>query len=220
MLETSKAFRDPEFRIECRTTDDSVDIWLHGIVGDSMSDSDSASIGKLLQSHRGKPVTLRVNSPGGLAYDGVAIYTALQEHDGPTKGIIEGEAGSAASLAIMACDTIVSHSTGVFHPHYSLCLVYGHRSEVLNTLKAMELLDSQLVEIYAARTGRTKEEIRQHLEGPHGDGTRFSAAEAQNAGYVHEIIPIKAKSAGKRAESQAVNSLRFLRQSLLTTARR
>jgi len=204
---------DPDWKIQCNVGQDSVDIWLHGIVGDEMTNTDSSSIGRILAQNRGKSLTMFVNSPGGLAYDGVAIFNAIQQHRGPTTGVIEGLAGSAASLAIMACDTIKSHENAKFHPHYSLCVAMGHKDDIKDTLLMMEKLDADLEMIYAARTGQPMEQIKQHLIGPHGDGTHFTAAEARSFGYVDEIIPLKAKphaSRSARAEMEA--RFRFLAQ--------
>lgn len=169
-------------------TADDVEIWLHGEVGDAGTLADSLSIGKVLREHRSKPVTLRVNSPGGLAYDGVAIYNALRDHNAPTVGIIEGLAGSAASVAVVGCDQVRIHRNAVFHPHYCLIAVYGHQAEIRDAIATMELLDQSLEDIYMRASGRSRKQVQKDLNGPHGDGTRFSAADAVKAGYVHEII--------------------------------
>jgi ATP-dependent Clp protease, protease subunit len=187
---------DAEFKITCSVNNDSVEVWLHGIIGDEYTQTDSASISKLLSANRGKPLSLYVNSPGGLAYDGVAIFNAIQSHTGPTTGIIEGLAGSAASLAVMACDTVKAYETSKFHPHYSLCIAMGHKADIQDTLIMMEKLDADLEQLYATRTGNAVDVIKSHLVGPHGDGTHFTATEAKAAGYVDELIP----TAGKKPQ--------------------
>jgi ATP-dependent protease ClpP protease subunit len=125
------SLRPKQMGVQCAVTDDAVEIFLHGIIGDEYTETDSLSVGRILAANRGKPVTLRVNSPGGLAYDGVAMYNAIDAHDGKTTGIIEGLAGSAASLAVVACDVVKCHSSAAFHPHYSL--VDGVRASGGNT---------------------------------------------------------------------------------------
>lgn len=182
------SFHDNSMQVLYNVTEDTVDIWLHGIVGDEYTETDSLSIGRILAANRGKPVNLRVNSPGGLAYDGVAMYNAIDAHDGPTTGIIEGMAGSAASLAVIACDTVKCHSTAVFHPHYSLIVAMGHQAEIREALAIQERLDQDLEEVYAEASGRSQKDVQVDLLGPNGDGTRFSAEAALAAGYVDEII--------------------------------
>lgn len=177
-----------QFPVQFRAQADAVDIWLHGEVGDVDNLTDSMSIGRVLADNRGKPVTLRVNSPGGLAYDGVAVFNALMAHDGPTTAIIEGLAGSAASLACIACDRVTAYSSATFHPHYSLGLAFGHAADIRNVLRQLETLDQQLVRLYSERSGRSLVQVRKDLQGPDGDGTVFSAQDAQRAGYVHEVL--------------------------------
>jgi ATP-dependent Clp protease, protease subunit len=183
------SFHDPEsMPVQYMATDDGVDIFLHGIVGDEYTQTDSLSIAQILASNKGKPVNLRVNSPGGLAYDGVAMFNAIDAHDGPTTGIIEGMAGSAASLAVLACDTVKCYSTAVFHPHYSLIVAMGHQADIREALAIQEVLDSDLEDVYAEASGRTVEQVKADLMGPNGDGTRFNADAALAAGYVDEVI--------------------------------
>lgn len=179
---------DDNLKVSYLVADDGVDIWLHGDVGDEFEQTDSGSIGRILSQNRGRPVTLRVNSRGGLAYDGVSIYNAIDAHDAPTTGIIEGMAGSAASLAVIACQTVKCYASAVFHPHYSLMFVGGHRAEIRDALIVMERLDEDLEVVYAEASGQSIEKVKEDLMGPNGDGTRFSAEAALKAGYVDEII--------------------------------
>jgi ATP-dependent Clp protease protease subunit len=48
------------------------------------------------------PLDLRLNSPGGSVFDAVAIYNALQRHEGTVTVTIDGIAASAASYIAMA----------------------------------------------------------------------------------------------------------------------
>lgn len=200
---------DSDFKITCSVQADSVDVWLHGIVGDEYTQTDSSSISRILASNRGKPLNLYVNSPGGLAYDGVAIFNAIQSHTGKTTGIIEGLAGSAASLAVMACDTVTAYSAAKFHPHYSLFIARGHKADIADTLLMMEKLDADLEQLYATRTGNSIETTKAHLIGPHGDGTHFTAAEAKAAGYVDEVIQIAGKTPQYSKPKNAVGADRL-----------
>ena len=193
--------------------DDGVEIMLHGFVGDEYTGTDSGTLAQTLSQNRGKPVTLRVNSPGGLAYDGVAIYNAIASHDGPTTGIIEGMAGSAASLAVIAADTVKSYPSGQFVPHYAIGLAYGHQSDLRDALTRLEKLDAEVEQIYAERSGQDLGTVRKQLLGPEGDGTQFSAKEAMEAGYVDEIIELKKK--GKTPKYTTTAALHQMRLRLL-----
>ena len=179
---------DPEWHIAYMQTSDALDIWLHGIVGDEYESTDSASVGKLLAQNRGKDVRLRVNSPGGYAYDGIAIFNAIVAHDGKTEGLIEGRAGSAASLAVIACQSVRCHDGAIFQPHYSIVQAVGHQAEIRDALAVQEQLDADLERMYATRSGQSLDKVKQDLMGPNGDGTIFGAEAALAAGYVDEVI--------------------------------
>ena len=203
------SFSDESMPVQYLVSDDSVDIFLHGVVGDEYTQTDSLSVAQLLASNKGKQVNLRVNSPGGLAYDGVAMYNAIDAHDGPTTGIIEGMAGSAASLAVIACDTVKCYSTAVFHPHYSLVMAMGHQADIREALAIQEVLDSDLEVVYSEASGQSIEQVKKDLLGPNGDGVRMNAEKAQAAGYVDEIIGHKKqKQAATAKDDPALLALR------------
>ena len=50
-------------------------------------------------------LTVRINSPGGSVFDGVAIYNALKRHEAATTVWIERIAASIVSMIAMAGDT-------------------------------------------------------------------------------------------------------------------
>jgi ATP-dependent protease ClpP protease subunit len=52
-------------------------------------------------------LTVRVNSPGGSVFDGVAIYNALKRHRATVTVWIDGIAASIASMIAMAGDEVV-----------------------------------------------------------------------------------------------------------------
>ena len=108
----------------------------------------------------------------------------------PNDLIKAGGMASAASLAVVGCDRVKCYEGAVFHPHYSLVLAFGHQPEIRQALAIQERLDLDLEQMYKRVSNQTLAKVRQDLEGPHGDGTTFSAQEAVNAGYVHEVVSL------------------------------
>ena len=196
------AFRPLQMRCDVSVAEESVDLWLHGIIGDDTTQTDSLSIGRILAANRGKPVTMRVNSPGGLAYDGVAMFNAIKGHDATTTAVIEGLAGSAASLAAIACDHVHCQPGSAFHPHYSLVVAIGHQAEIRDALLGQERLDTDLEQMYAEESGRSVKQVKADLIGPNGDGTRFSAEEAVAAGYADKLIVRPGKNTKEAATTR------------------
>src|SRR5690606_33657918 len=107
-------------RLACSITnldDGTVEVVFHGIVGDDLEGMDSPSIISALGKAKGRPINVRINSPGGLAFDGIAIYNALVQHDAPVTTTIESLAGSAASIVAMAGDTVRIAENARFFAH-------------------------------------------------------------------------------------------------------
>jgi membrane-bound ClpP family serine protease len=77
---------------------------IEGIVGEDIS---AASVRAFLEANDGQPVMLHLNSPGGLATEGMSIFNALKGYAGRVTVVIDALAASAASLIAMAGDEIV-----------------------------------------------------------------------------------------------------------------
>ena len=161
------------------------------------------SVVGFLDKHRGRDVNVRINSPGGLVYDGLVIYNALATHDAPVTVTIDGLAFSAASFIAMAGDTIRMHEASDIGIHRSMGLAMGNAKTARGLAEWLDVIDEHLVEIYSRRTGQPRNQIEKWLDGT-DDGTLFSAKDAVEFGFADELIPLKTKPAdsGQRAESR------------------
>jgi ATP-dependent Clp protease protease subunit len=72
------------------------------LTGEGVSDKD---VSLALKDATGE-VTVNINSPGGSAFQGLAIYSMLSNYSGKVVVNILGAAGSAASIIAMSGDTI------------------------------------------------------------------------------------------------------------------
>ena len=74
------------------------EILLYGFVGstwwDDMDHFTAHMVKQALAEFKGQDVDVRLNSGGGHAYEGVAIYNALLQHDGNVTVHIDGVAAS------------------------------------------------------------------------------------------------------------------------------
>jgi len=190
-----------DFRVFWAESDAGLEILLYGTVGDQYAESDAASIQRILSVNKNKPVTMRVNSFGGLAFDGLAIYNALADHPGPTTGIIESVAASAASLAVIGADRVLMQSNAVYHIHEGIAAGVGHIADLRETIDWLLKFNAAAVATYAAKTGKSEDVLAQALLGANGDGTKYTAAEALEFGFIDEILK-PAKTAKKPAKNR------------------
>lgn len=194
------AVKDEQFRVFYNESAKEVELFLTGVIGDEYTESDAGSVAKILSRNKGKAVTVRVNSPGGLAFDGLAIHNAIASHDGPTTGIIEGLAASAASLAVIGCDTVKMYANATYHIHEGLSFAFGHIADLQDSIEWLESFNAAAIETYVAKTGKSEKEIAAALLGAKGDGTKYNATDAKSMGFVDEIIPIGGKQKTARNE--------------------
>jgi ATP-dependent Clp protease protease subunit len=132
----------------------------------------------------GVPIDLRLNSPGGSVFDAVAIYNALQRHEGAITVWIDGIAASAASYVAMAGDEIVMPENAFLMIHDPSGLVMGTAADMREMAGTLDKIAGGMVRGYAARSGRTDEEIAALMAAE----TWFDARDALEAGLATRMI--------------------------------
>lgn len=163
------------------------EICLSGSVGASFWDEESftaASVREQLTGLSG-PLTVRLNSGGGIATEGQAIYTALKNHDGEVTVVIDGIAASAASLIAMAGDRIVMPVGAIMmiHDPASMWTVgRGTEQDHLDAAKGLAVCANAYAAVYAARAGISVEAAREIMRAE----TYFDGAAAVEAGFATE----------------------------------
>ena len=200
-------------RLIVNATADSVDLFLHGVVGDQDDSCDAKSLAVILAKHPDKPVTLRINSPGGSFYDGLALGNALRRHEGETTAVVDGLCASAATVVAAGCDKIQMHQNSSWHIHQAIVGSIGHQADLLDALNWLKACDVHLEELYANLTGRSLPEIRKVMLGAGGDGTHFSASEAKAFGFIASILPAS-KTARYRQSAKASATVVALKKRL------
>ena len=137
------------------------------------------------------PITIRVNSPGGVATDGFAIFNLLAQRKGPVTARIDGLAASAASYIVMAASRIEMPAASLFMIHNASLMTYGTKEDHAASAAILGKIDALMVRIYSARTGRTPEELASLMDAE----TWFDAAEAAEAGFADVVIDEPAATA-------------------------
>ena len=131
----------------------------------------------------GTPVDLRLNSPGGSVFDAVAIYNALKRHEGTVTVWIDGIAASAASYIAMAGDEIVMPENAFLMIHDPSGLAMGTAGDMRAMAEALDKIAGSLVRGYAAKSGKTDDEIAALMAAE----TWFDAADAVAAGFADRL---------------------------------
>ena len=172
------------------------DIYLEGTVGAAFWPEDphftAADVRAQLQGQG--DVTVYVNSGGGIASEGLAIYHLLKDHPGAVQVVITGTAVSAASLIVMAADTLIMKpgATLMIHdPAIGWVEGRGTEDEHRAIADMLAKLSAGYAEIYAARAGISAEDAREIMRAE----TWYSAEEAVAAGFADQVDDGEAQAA-------------------------
>ena len=104
-------------------------------------------------------ITVRVNSPGGDVFDGVAIYNLLKEHPATINVKVDGFAASAASFIAMAGDTVTMGKGSLFMIHNPWTFTFGDAAEMRKQADVLDTVKDQIIEIYQTRSTLSAEEL-------------------------------------------------------------
>ena len=127
-------------------------------------------------------IQLRINSPGGNAWDGVAIMNTLRRHRARVEVTVDGIAASAASLIAMAGDHIVMNRSSQMMIHDTSGMAWGNAATMRETADLLDKLSDSYADAYAKRAGGTRSAWRDVMRAE----TWYTAEEAVLAGLADE----------------------------------
>lgn len=128
-------------------------------------------------------ILLRINSPGGDAFEGVAIGNILKATGKPVDVMIDGIAASAASIIAMCGSTITmaSNAMMMIHDAWSICM--GASVDMAKMADTLAKIDVAIAQTYVDRTGKSMDDVKAMMD----EETWMSAPEAKEAGFCTAI---------------------------------
>lgn len=127
---------------------------------------------------------IRINSPGGEVFAGIAIYNSIKHHKAVNKKIyIDGIAASIASVIAMAGTEIIMAVNSLMMIHNPSSIVWGTADEMRTRADALDKMRDSLVATYQERTNLSSEEIIEMLNNE----TWLNAEEALEKGFITTI---------------------------------
>lgn len=106
-----------------------------------------------------KDVIVEINSPGGYTAPAAEIYTDLKDYPGNIEVHVVGEADSAASIVAMAGDKVLMSPMAMMMIHRAISSADGNTDDFASGKQALDELDQNIVNAYAAKTGKDKQDI-------------------------------------------------------------
>lgn len=138
-----------------------------------------------------KTINMRINSPGGDAFAGIAIYNMLKQHPATIKTRVDGLAASAASLVAMAGDRITMPENTFMVIHEPLALTIGPASAHRAMADDLDRMATSYANTYSMRSGQTVEAVRSLM----AEDRLMNADECKERGYCDETAePVEARA--------------------------
>lgn len=157
-------------------------MYLYGPVGGSFWTDEGFTAGDVLDAlaeHEGDEIDVHVNSPGGLAFDGIAIYNAFKASDKLVRMHIDALAASAASVIAMAGDEIIMRDGALFMIHDASGITMGNAATHEKQIEILNKLDGQIAGVYSKKSGKSPKWARDAMDAE----TWMDADEAIKNGF-------------------------------------
>jgi len=130
-------------------------------------------------------ITLRINSPGGDVFDGLAIHNMIKTHPAKVAVQVDGIAASAASFVAMAGDSITIPDNAFMLIHSPRGGVMGTSEEMLAMAADLDRMNAVFADTYAARTGGKMD--AEKCKALMKEDRLMTASEARDFGFADAI---------------------------------
>lgn len=128
-------------------------------------------------------IDLRLNTPGGEVFDGIAIHNALVEHEAEVTVHVDALAASIGSVIAMAGDRIIMGKGAEMMIHDSSGFCIGNSADMRELADLLDRASDNIAQFYADRAGGSIQSWRDRMRAE----TWYSADEAVKAGLADEV---------------------------------
>jgi ATP-dependent protease ClpP protease subunit len=127
-------------------------------------------------------IVLRINSPGGEVFEGLAILNMFRAHKAKVTAVVDGMAGSAASFIAAGCDeTVMSPGTQMII-HSPSGFSFGNATDLRKDAEFLDSLQAGIIEIYAEKAPKV-----QNWDELLGEETYLTAAATVELGLADRV---------------------------------
>lgn len=182
-----EGFAAPQFTVKAAAAGKSAEIYVYDDIGPAWAGMiDAAVVVKSLKDIGGGPVTVRLNSRGGDAVEGIGIYNALRRYSNEGNQVLVGIdalAASAASLVAMAGDTIQMAANASMMIHRVWTVGWGNAGDFRRVAEVLDHYDRNVAKTYAAKTGLDEAKLLEMM----ADETWMNSDESVAAGFADAV---------------------------------
>ncbi|PSW53026.1 head maturation protease, ClpP-related [Photobacterium leiognathi] len=128
-------------------------------------------------------ITIRINSPGGSVFEGMAMYNAIRRHKATVTTQIDGLAASMASVIALAGDEVRMAENAYYMIHNPWGGCYGESKDMRKYADRLDEMRDQIANIYQAKTGMERDVILAAMD----DETWYTGTTALEHGFVETL---------------------------------
>jgi ATP-dependent protease ClpP protease subunit len=167
-------------------SNDTAEFYIYDVIGADFWGDGLRAIDFINQvkSAKSNNIHIHINSPGGDAYDGVAIYNALIDTKKNVRTIIDGIAASSASIIFSAGKERIMPTGAMEMIHRAWTFAMGNCKDMTKAATALERLDGNLASIYHATSNHGEKKIIDLMDAE----TYMDGKEAVKLGFATEEV--------------------------------
>lgn len=172
------------------TSADQTELFVTDVLGWPFNDINA--LVRDLTTIKTKDILVRLNSPGGDPIDTFSLYHAFKNHPSNVIFRIEALAASAASFLPLSGNEVQAYPSSLMMIHNSWVMAIGNRFELQATADILEKIDTNMQDIYTAKTKIGKKEMADMMKAE----TWMNAKEMKDKGFIDTILngkPVKAQ---------------------------
>jgi ATP-dependent Clp protease, protease subunit len=173
------------FRAEVNSATKCLSLQIYDVIGaDMFGQGITASMVKAAMDQDDySDIQVNLNSPGGDAFEGVAIYNVLKNSGKSVRVVVDGLAASAASIVAMAGDTITMGEGSMIMIHEAMALCAGFADDFRQMADTLDTVSASIADIYVSRTKNKKSDVLEMMKVE----TWMGSKEAVKNGFATEV---------------------------------
>lgn len=203
----------PKPHFKAALKDGTLDLAVYGDIGANWWDDNgvtASTVKKEMDAVSFDRIVVRINSPGGDAFEGVAICNLLRSAGKPVDVFIDGIAASAASIIAMAGDTRTMGKGAMMMIHNAWGFCQGNAADMTKMASTLQGASDAIAETYTDSTGKTLAEIKKMMD----DETWMGADECMANGFATAVTANNAKAMAMVGRFKAIAVFRHVPESL------
>jgi ATP-dependent protease ClpP protease subunit len=173
------------YRITNATSPDEAEVMLYDEIGGWYG----ATADEFIADLRGissPNLRVRINSPGGSVFEGIAIANALRSHPANVVIQVDSVAASIASVIAMAGDRVEMAPNAMIMIHEASGVCLGNAADMEEMAQLLALISDNIADAYASRAGGTRDQWREAMRAE----TWYLPDAAVEAGLADEALSV------------------------------